>query len=337
VCADMPLKGPSLAVRRSRLLSRSVLTLTRLAACIAASSVVLVLTGDVARSSGGLCARVSSPSKVVRDACRAIPQLSRSDVTEVEATTYLRRWAAGWIDTSSERLLIEESYWKQDIDSLYRRFKANDRGVLCAGTAWTLMRLYNAFGLDSWTYNVGIPGGAPLSTLTHVVTLVRAGGTIVVQDAYANYTLTDRTGRPLDIRRVLALLRERRADEVVRRGGKTRKDILLTTDELARIRKAKTEDWPWGPASNLPNCGEIRKGVSRCSVAGVGFHRLRFWLAWNDAMRHLRSEGLPPDFLYLLTYPLGLSSDADGWTPPADSRATPTRALLDELLAALVD
>ena len=306
-------------------------TVTRLAACIAASSLVLVLTGDVARSSSGLCTRISSPSKVVRDACRAIPQLSRSDVTEVEATTHLRRWAAGWIDISSGKLLIEESYWKQDIDSLYRRFKANHRGVFCAGTAWTLMRLYNAFGLDSWIYNAGVVD----SPLTHVVTLVRAGDKIVVQDAYANYTLTDRRGRLLDIRRVLTLLRHRRADDVVTRGGTTRKDFLLTTDELARIRKRKVEDWPWGPASNLSNCGEIRKGVSRCSVPGVGFGRLRSWSARNGVMRHLRSDRLPPDFLYVMTYPLGLSSDADGWTPPSDARATPTRALLDELLAAL--
>jgi hypothetical protein len=304
-----------------------------LAACIAALLVVLVPTGEATLGRGGLCARVSSPSKAVEAACRAIPELSRPGVTDAEATTLLRRWAAGWIDISSRRLLIEESYWQQDIDSLYRRFNTNDRGVLCAGTAWTLMRLYNAFGLDSWIFDVGVPESA----LTHVVTLVRAGGKIIVQDAYANYTLTDRRGRPLDIRRVLALLKDRRADDVVMRGGTTSKDFLLTTDELARIRKRKVEDWPWGRVSNLSNCGEIRKGVRRCSVPGVSFGRLRSWSDWKGVMRHLRRDGLPPKFRYLMTYPLGLSSDADGWTPPTDKRATPTRALLDELLAALAD
>jgi hypothetical protein len=298
-----------------------------LAAGVAALLVVLVPTGEATLSRGGLCGRVSSPSKAVEAACRAIPELSRPGVTEAEATTLLRRWAAGWIDTSSRRLLVEESYWQQDIDSLYRRFNANDRGVLCAGTAWTLMRLYNAFGLDSWTFNVGVPE----SPLTHVVTLVRAGGKIIVQDAYANYTLTDRRGKALDIRRVLALLRDRRADRIVVRGERTSKDFLLTTNELARIRKRKVEDWPWGRPSNLSKCGEIRKGVRRCSVPGVSFARLRSWSHWNGVMRHLRRDGLPPDFLYLMTYPLGLTSDADGWTPPTDTRATPTRALLDEM------
>jgi hypothetical protein len=276
---------------------------------------------------------VRSPSEAVKAACRAIPELSRPGVTDAEATTLLRRWAAGWIDVSRRRLLIEESYWRQDIDSLYRRFEADDRGVLCAGTAWTLMRLYNAFGLDSWIFDMGLPR----SPLTHVVTLVRAGGKIIVQDAYANYTLTDRTGRPLDIRRVLALHEDRRADAVVIRGETTSKDLLLTTRELARIRKRKIEDWPWGHVSNLSSCREIRTGVNRCSVPSVSFGRLRSWRHWNDVTRRLRRDGLPPRFLYLMTYPLGLSSDADGWTPPGDTRATPTRALLDELLAARAD
>jgi hypothetical protein len=305
-----------------------------IAACIAALLIVLMPTGEATPRRGGLCSRVSSPSKAVKAACRAIPELSKPGVTDAEATTLLRRWAAGWIDiASSRKLVIEENYWKQDIDSLFRRFNANDRGVFCAGTAWTLMRLYNAFGLDSWIFNVGIRKSA----LTHVVTLVRAGGKIIVQDAYANYTLTDRRGRPLDIRRVLELLKDRRAEDVVRRGGTTSKDILVTTDELSRIRKRKIEDWPWGRVSNLSNCGEIRKGVSRCSVPNVSFGRLRSWSHWNNVTRHLRRDGLPPQFLYLMTYPLGLSSDADGWTPPTDARATPTRALLDELLAALAD
>ena len=331
-----------LAVRPPLVLSYVVSRVMRLAGCIAALFlaasisallVVLLPAGDAAPRPGGLCARVSSPSTTVKAACRSIPELSRPGVTDAEATTLLRRWAAGWIDISSKRLLIEENYWQQDIDSLYRRFNANDRGVFCAGTAWTLMRLYNAFGLDSWVFDVGIPDSA----LTHVVTLVRAGGKIIVQDAYANYTLTDRRGRPLDIRRALKLLKARRADAVVTRGGTTSKDFLLTTGELAQIRKRKVENWPWGRVSNLSNCGEIRKGVTRCSVPGVGFRRLRSWSSWKDVKRHLRRDGLPPEFLYLMTYPLGLSSDADGWTPPADTRTTPTRALKDELLAALAD
>jgi len=304
------------------------LTLTIIGLGLFAALGFLTPAGDPARNRG-LCERVNSPSKVVQDACRAIPELASPSLTDAEATTLLRQWAAGWIDTSSKGLLLEEHYWQQDIDSLYQRFEANDGGVFCGGTAWTLMRLYDAFGLESWTYNAG-----PEPGMTHVVTLVRTGGSIIVQDAYANYTLTDRSGNPLDIRNVLALLRDHRADDVVMKGGPTSKDLLLTTDELAWKRKRDDGDWPYGPASNLRNCGEIRRGVSRCSVPGVSVGRLRFWSAWNEMLGRFRSDGHSPAILYMLTYPLGLSSHADGWTTPGDTRPTPTRVLLHELLAA---
>jgi hypothetical protein len=295
-----------------------------------AALVVLRPTGDETQNASGVCGRAESQSRVVQDACRAIPELSSPGLGDTEATTLLRQWAARWIDISSRSLLIEEHYWQQDIDSLYRRFSANERGAFCGGTAWTLMRLYNAFGFDSWTYNAG-----PESGMTHVVTLVRAGDSIIVQDAYANYTLTDLRGNPLDIRAVLALLRDHRAHEVVIRGEPTRKDYLLTTDELARKRKSKRGDWPWGNRANLRNCSEIRRGVSRCSVPGVSVGRLRLWSVWRDMMERLRRDGLPPAFLYLMVYPLGLTSNADGWTTTDDTPATPTRALFHEMLAAL--
>jgi hypothetical protein len=64
----------------------------------------------------------------------------------------LRRWASTWIaivGSPSSGLLIEEDYWRLDIDTLYRRFLRKNCGVVCGGTAWTLMRLYEAFGLES--------------------------------------------------------------------------------------------------------------------------------------------------------------------------------------------
>ncbi len=245
---------------------------------------VLALTVDPARSTGGLCARVSSPPKVVQDACHAIPELSSSGVTDAEATTLLRQWAAGWIDISSVKLLIEESYWEQDIDSLYRRFNANDRGVFCGGTAWTLMRLYNAFGLDSWIYNAG-----PEPGMTHVVTLVRAEGNIIVQDAYANYTLTDR-----GVTRSMCGACSRCSRDIARmnrlvRGKPTNKDFLLTTDE-SRGKERKDET---GRGGTPRICRIVARSGRRQSLLGAG---CRIWpVALLVGARRLeRDDGAPP-------------------------------------------
>ncbi|MBI3196163.1 MAG: hypothetical protein HYZ40_01390 [Rhodospirillales bacterium] len=146
----------------------------------------IILAADPAqvRAVGYCEAAAMRASKVIRDACTANPGLSEPNLSQVEATSILRGWAASWIDVASDgKLIIEDDYWQKSVDTLYERFLNHERGVYCGGTAWTLMKLFEAFGLESWIYIFGESD----TELSHVVTLVRADGRIIVQDAYFNY------------------------------------------------------------------------------------------------------------------------------------------------------
>lgn len=286
---------------------------------------------------GGLCAHVTDPAAVVRIACRKIPALSDPGTSMMKATTLLREWVAGWVDYPlSESLeMSATANWHESVDTLYRRFEADEKGVFCGGTATTLMKVYRAFGLDSWTYNFGVAKGS----LTHVVTLVRADGKIIVQDAYADYTLTDGRGRPLDIRAILSLLHRGRAAAIRRSGAASARDILMTPSRYAQVSVSKGLSWPYGSASNLSHCSRVRPDVERCRATGVDFARLREAGGWWTGIEKLLAAKRPGrSFLYLMTFPISVASIDDGgfaWPHPVSDSDSPTNDLVRDLRAAL--
>ena len=286
---------------------------------------------------GDLRAGVTDPAAVVKIACRKIPALSDPRTSLTEATTLLREWAAGWIDypISPNLLISATANWHDSVDTLYRRFMADENGVFCAGTATTLMKLYEAFGLNSWTYNFGVVKGS----LTHVVTLVRADGKILVQDAYADYLLTDPRGRPLDIRTIVSLLHKGRAAAIHRAGAATAKDLLMTPSRYAQLSASKGMAWPYGPASNLSHCSRITPSVERCRATGVDFARLRYAGGWWPGIAKLLAARRPGrNFLYLMTFPISVASTEDGgfqWPNPVSDNESPTNELVRDLRSAL--
>jgi hypothetical protein len=286
------------------------------------------------------CVRFDQKPAVVRAACKQIPALRDQRVTNVEATNLLRRWGATWIDLSaSSDTLLPPGWDHNNIDALNRLLRADAGGVYCAGTAWTMVKLYRAFGFEAWVYSYGM-----LDTpATHAVTLVRIGKTIVVQDAYLNYALTDTRGRPLDVRQALRLLRDRQPQLVRRDEPKLAapRDILYGPKAYAASLKGAGwlgNNWP-DSRRNMRACGPHPRGF-KCSVAAVDYMRMLrfFWSSVLNAYPRLvtRLPGLTSSekLKYLMAEPIGLSSVVDGWVTVGDAGTTRTSVLLREIVAA---
>ena len=175
------------------------------------------------------------------------------------------------------------------------------------------------------------------------MTLVRIGKTIVLQDAYLNYALTDTKGRPLDVRHALHLLRNRQPQLIRRDEPKLAapRDILYSP----AVHSASLAGGGWlgnnwsDSRRNMRACAPHRLGF-KCSLAGVDYTRMLrfFWTAVLDGSPQLviRLPGTThaEKLKYMMAEPIGLSSDVDGWVPVGDTGTTRTSVLLREIVAA---
>ena len=139
----------------------------------------------------------------------------------------------------------------------------------------------------------------------------------------------------MDVRAILRKLSARDHQAIRRRKGYATKDVVMTTGELRHIRAHRLRELAVGQRAQPAQVQGRTSGVVRCRASRVSFARLHSWGAWPLVGEFLDREHLPGDFSYLMAYPLGLSSDEDGWTTPTDTAPTETRALMETMLAAI--
>ena len=281
----------------------------------------------------GFCHRsLVRESQVARQACVEIPELASPSVTAFEAANLLRRWVAGWIAIASDgTMLKDEGYSQKDVATLLREMREGEMGVYCGGTAWALMKLYEAFGFESWTYIFGEPGG---SELTHAITLLRIGDTIAVQDAYFNLTFVTLLGAPMDVRALLDALRQKSfpAAATLQTDFVTRRVLLRRSEPLSNV---PLPNWLGGPkAPSVEDCARIGGQVWECKAVSVSAADAVLWDRWSDVTEFMARRGLSPDLPNLMLFPIGLTSDRDGWKDSASVDGSRTGRLLVQILEA---
>jgi hypothetical protein len=306
--------------------------------------IVAALTVSAPAASGGatvsrFCG--SQQSLLVREACRQIPRLRKPDVSDFETSNLLREWTAGWVDiAASARTLADDGLYSRDIDDVYRIFQSDAGGVFCWGAAWALMRVYEAFGFDSWMYAFGTVQPNPVTT--HTVTLVRVGHDVLVQDPYVNYVLVGPRKNPLDVRDAIRLAATDRAGSIKRKELPVAASRDVLYDQESYDASVAGLGWlgnNWGGGDPRDMRGCVRRPYGyRCSV-GVSYTRLLkfFWEPFDAATPTLHRvlHGRTPSqrLSSLITWPLGLVGD-DGWIPADAEKRSATGTLLREIVRA---
>jgi hypothetical protein len=321
-------------------------TVRRLAGLAAFAAVALVVgSGCVGRSKAAVESRPSrycgpdtrAALVVVDQACQEVSELTREGISETEVTSAVRHWVARWTDVYSDlRLASPKDYWNIGVDDHFMALERDEYGLACGNTAWILMQVYEALGLESYLYNFGDDSGSGIS---HVLTLVRADGRVIVQDAYTNYTLTDMSGEPFDIHDVLRLVGSGRGDEVLVNTEPTTKQVLLPVDNGRSLNEVALTARAWvSPRGLNPNeCSLLPNSAARCIAKDVDASNIKYWSRWADLEKFVQGHGFEPELTSLMLFPLGVSSTNDGWTPVDDTRKTPTNGLMTSMLDAMGD
>jgi len=232
-----------------------------------------------------------------------LQELSKwDDFSDWERVSALRSWAAERIDTTySPGLYLHDNasfhFFYQNVSTIFYAFYHNWGGVACGGTAWTLMKLYQLFGYESYYLASGRIG-----MVTHAVTLVyiNVDGRRIpsVQDAYFDISYTNEDGHPLDYFEMLRILRNHKHEEirtVPSFDWKVQRDLILRTNDT------------------LPSWGEVG-GTSVPLGDDKRVYRWSFSIAMyenaSSASNEVRifndflvREGHPGELLYLYLYP----------------------------------
>lgn len=144
---------------------------------------------------------------------KAHPQLENGGLTDWQKVNLLREWVYKNTNASSPALNINHRVPKTAIADIFSVFSEEKVGIDCGGVSDILMRVYNAFGYDSYLYIAGRE-----KKYHHVVTLVKirdeGKDIIVLQDGLLNLTYTDANGDPHDVAGLFQSIRDRKWEEV---------------------------------------------------------------------------------------------------------------------------
>jgi len=228
-------------------------------------------------------------------------------LSDWERVSTLRHWAAQRIDMSSATLFLHDNasfhFYFQNVSVILDAFERNWGGVWCAGTAWTLKRLYELFGYESYYLATGDPGNSSYPALTHAETLayidVNSSRILSIQDAYFDVSYTDREGRPLDYFQMLHLLRDQKHEEIKivpsSDEGVTR-DMILRANETAKWKRFR---WIEFPESYVPLDGDKRLYRITFSLDSFG----KYHAGAQNFKELLVHDGYPRNLLYIHLYP----------------------------------
>lgn len=252
------------------------------------------------------------------------PELEMPDTTDYEKARILRHWVAQVVDWSTQSLLLDIRVPNFSFLSAYEMYKLfiNDEGGVWCGVASDLLRkVYRLFGFESYHLNYGIP-----DTVTHVVTLVvieHDGQEILsVQDAYFDVTYEFPSGEPMDYFTMLALLKEKRDDEI---------SVVEPVPPLVRDVHLYHGD-SWLDRDYWLDVDGNR--VDKSKVSGITTARCPFTMdsvlaSFHDKINTFLTEnGLPPRLVYLYLFPVSIGDRSQGklfldkarqitgWPPP---------------------
>lgn len=221
-----------------------------------------------------------------------------------------------------------DDYWRRSLEELHVSLRGFDYCVTCGATAWILMKVFEAFGFDAWTLDLGKP---PDSRITHVVTLVRVGRNLEVFDSDTGLVM--RLGGGSE---EIALSLEAHIKNPPDFGEASyfvEKTIMINVDSFSDLPNYHYL---------LPELVERRETDFKRIRNGMGVFRgirinpdnLMANPLWPDAGKWLQSQGLPAHPLSIFLFPQGISSLWHGWVDERTSGDNESTDLFARLVEA---
>ena len=249
--------------------------------------------------------RRASADPVAAAALASLTPAQRAD--DFETVRALRRFLYRRLPLASNG-----DYWVTDppvreaatLASAMKLFETAEKGVWCQAAAVLLARLYEAAGYRAWVTSYGDP-----KSLTHTVTLVQIGSQLYLEDAYFNLDYVRPDGAPLPYFEALEALSLKRTPQV-------RQDLDFRLGIFPDPQVAKE----WTPPGLHRDIVCTRpEAPYLCSVSLTAARFAEVFYIRDKVKAFLTRNGQPPDFRYLMIYPLWTSASGPPMTTPVSA------------------
>lgn len=152
------------------------------------------------------------------------PQIADTEISEFSRTCMIREWV---YRNALEQFEIQNTldqdprfqFYNLTVDEIFSAFENNVAGVWCGGIGFAQFLLSRQFGFETYILDCGLPG----SGATHISNVVRVwhndSWRWVIQDAYYNCSYVCAKGEPLDLFKMLQLLKAGEHRSVVMLAG----------------------------------------------------------------------------------------------------------------------
>ena len=263
--------------------------------------------------------------------CREIPELKSENHEDLAVLVAVRGWVSeqlhvpvfGEGDSFTDSPVYgPEAYWMIEPADAFEASSEGEWGLLCGGFAWFLMSVYDFIGLNSFIYNVTLPGWS------HVVTLVEYQGEFIVQDAFFDYmVLLD--DRPASIEAIIRYTAELRSSELELISGDAQILQLVSASSVPEALEITSAERCTSLESGFFSCSSEKNSVldERSLILQYKAYLEPFFLEY----------GLPFSFFSVFFFPDGISSFTDGYVTPGEDVDSSARKLLDQLVEVISD
>ena len=254
--------------------------------------------------------QIAAIKKQILEDC---PKLKDDSLNDLERTNLLRDWAYANTNSLSDNFSEKMDYSKslrENFISLTKGFQNFEVSALCGGLSAYLVFVYDAFGYQAISLDSQAPNGGLAS---HVVTLVQIQDEgeekWIIQDPLFNRVYVGADGSPLDIHKLMTLLKEKRDDEICYSFGDTQARYVVFNSppdikelaDPALIAPNTLEDYAYLK-------GEVKEVNSRYGVLCDMRQPLAFQVSIQRILEDtLGPEGYPPKADYLYLFPVGVN------------------------------
>jgi hypothetical protein len=125
------------------------------------------------------------------------PEIKDPNISDIKKLHLLREWTSAHVVWGSDSTNMNYELSRKNLYKIFETFDKSEGSVNCGLVSYILMKIYEEYGFEAYTYHSG-----SLDAFNHAVTFVKVNHNnkeiLMIEDASFDLTFMDKNGNPYD-------------------------------------------------------------------------------------------------------------------------------------------